>query len=225
MDEDNEEDRFSHAIRLLLLIAAVADNLDDVAALSAPAGAVAVLYSESRLQKLDFWLRNPDYLADELLNDYERTGEAILLDLAGKILDSDEPELRSIPMLRYLFGAFEDLDRALSMLAAPRLVVVNQRRTVHRILQDNYFLTAKGREIAQRATAEFPQLRWYAERALLVKALADGTGHSALALAKRQYLQRDYAETPLNSVIPSITARARGRLADLRAAATVGSPA
>jgi hypothetical protein len=223
VDGDNEGDRFSHAIRLLLLIAAVAEDLDGVAAPSAPAGAVAVLYSESRLQKLDFWLRNPDYLADELLNDYERSGEALLLGLAGKILDSDEPELRAIPMLRYLFGAFEELDRALSMLAAPRLVVVTQRRTVHRVLQDNYFLTAKGRELAERATEEFSQLRWYTERALLVKALADGTGHSALALAKRQYLQRDYAETPLNSIIPSIAARARGRLADLRAADFVGS--
>jgi hypothetical protein len=25
-----------------------------------------------RLEKLDFWLRSPDFLADEVLNDYER---------------------------------------------------------------------------------------------------------------------------------------------------------
>jgi hypothetical protein len=27
--------------------------------------------SQLRLQALDFWLRNPDYLADELLNEYD----------------------------------------------------------------------------------------------------------------------------------------------------------
>ncbi|BFU47803.1 hypothetical protein [Krasilnikovia sp. MM14-A1004] len=227
MDDGDESDRFADAIRILLLIAAVADDLDPTALASAPRGAIAVLYAEGRLQKLDFWLRNPDYLADELLNDYERcladveerAYAPILLDLAGKILDSDEPEVCSIPMVRYLFGAFESLDRILSILVAPRLLVVTQRRTAHRILQDNYYLTGRGREVAAQATAQFPELRWYTERALLVKALADGSGHSALALRRRQYLQRDYAETPLKETIPSIAARARDRLAQLRAAA------
>ncbi|MEU0854561.1 hypothetical protein ABZ352_03865 [Streptomyces griseofuscus] len=225
MDEDYEADRFSDAVRLLLLIAAVAEDLDDAAKASAPKGAVAVLHAEGRLQKLDFWLRNPDYLADELLNDYERSGEPILLDLAGNILDSDEPEIYAIPMLRYLFGAFEALDRALSVLVAPRLLIVTQRRTVHRVLQDNYYLTAKGRSVAEEAAERFAELQWYTDRALLVKALAEGTGHSALALRRRQYLQRDYAETPLNEVIPSIAGRARVRLAQLRAARDQGSAA
>ncbi|MEU7384995.1 hypothetical protein AB0A91_34555 [Streptomyces sp. NPDC042207] len=79
---------------------------------------MAVLHAESRLQKLDFWLRNPDYLADELLNDYERSREAVLLDLAGEILDSDEPEVCAIPMVRYLFGAFEQLFLVKSMCSA-----------------------------------------------------------------------------------------------------------
>jgi hypothetical protein len=40
----------------------------------APAGAVAELRAESRLHALDFWLRNPDYLAYELLNQYRDGG-------------------------------------------------------------------------------------------------------------------------------------------------------
>ncbi|MGW3658022.1 hypothetical protein ACWD6R_21020 [Streptomyces sp. NPDC005151] len=94
-----------------------------------------MLRAEGRLQKLDFWLRNPDYLADELLNDYEREKEAINLELAGGILDSDEPEICAIRMLRYLFGAFEYIDQAMSILAAPRLVLVVPRRTAKRVLQ------------------------------------------------------------------------------------------
>ncbi|MFF0250007.1 hypothetical protein [Streptosporangium sandarakinum] len=224
MDEDYE-DRFSDAIRLLLLIATVADELDEAARASAPDGAVSVLRAESRLQKLDFWLRNPDYLADELLNDYDRHGEEILLDLAADILDSDEPEIYAIPMLRYLFGAFEALDRALSVLVAPRLLVISQRRTVNRVLQDDYYLTAKGRAVAAQAVEQFPELRWYTDRAALVKALAEATGHSALALRRRQYLQRDYAETPLGKIIPSIADQARERLARLRAGLARGDAA
>ncbi|MCF6476312.1 hypothetical protein FAF44_49430 [Nonomuraea sp. MG754425] len=216
MSADFEGDRFSDAIRLLLLIAAVADPIGTPVEPDVPANAVAVMHAESRLQKLDFWLRNPDYLADELLNDYERSGETILLDLAGQILDSDEPEVCAIPMLRYLFGAFEYLDRALSVLAAPRLVVVRQRRSQIRVIQDSYYLTSKGRQIADQATAQFPELAWYTERALLVRALAEATGHTALALRKRQYLQRDYAQTPLGEIIPSIADRTRKRLTALR---------
>lgn len=223
--DDDEGDRFSDAIRLLLLIAAVSDPLNEAEQLVAPKHAVAVLRAEGRLQKLDFWLRNPDYLADELLNDYERQGEAINLELAGGILDSDEPEICAIPMLRYLFGAFEYIDQAMSILAAPGLVAVVPQRTAQRVLQDNYYLTAKGREIADRATEQFPVLAWYTERARLVRALAEATGHSALALRRRQYLQRDYAQTPLNEIIPSIADRARARLARLRAEAEQGDAA
>jgi hypothetical protein len=223
--DDDEGDRFSDAIRLLLLIAAVADPLNEAEQQAAPKDAVAVLRAEGRLQKLDFWLRNPDYLADELLNDYEREKEAINLELAGDILDSDEPEICAIPMLRYLFGAFEYIDQAMSILAAPRLVVVVPRRTTERVLQDNYYLTGKGRDLAARATEQYPVLAWYTQRAHLVRALAEATGHSALALRKRQYLQRDYAQTPLNEVIPSIADRARTRLARLRAEAEQGEAA
>ena len=223
---DDEVDRYAEAIRILLLVAAVADPLDAAGRAAAPPNAVAVLRSESRLQKLDFWLRNPDYLADELLNDYERSGEQILLDLAGEILDADEPEVCAIPMIRYLFGAFERLDRALSMLAAPRLVVAVARRSAGgNVVQDSYFLTEKGRDVAGEATRLFPELAWYTQRALLVRALAEATGHTGLALRRRQYLQRDYAETPLGELIPSIADRTRERLTQLRASASRGVPA
>ncbi|MFF7249861.1 hypothetical protein ACFZBU_38860 [Embleya sp. NPDC008237] len=225
MDEDSEGDRFSDAVRLLLLIAAVGEPLDEVALRHAPEGAVAVVRSEGRLQKLDFWLRNPDYLADELLNDYERVPEAISLELAGEILDSDEPEIACFPMLRYLFGAFEYIDRAMSVLVAPRLVRLTHGRTPAGKPLVSYYLTAKGRAVADQATANCPELAWFTRRAVLVRSLAESTGHTVHALRRRQYLQRDYAETPLNELIPSIAERARERLARLRATAATGSAA
>ena len=62
------------AVRILMLIDRAAEPVDGaVFATSDPplAVAVGVVRTQLRLQKLDFWVRNPDYLANELLNDYE----------------------------------------------------------------------------------------------------------------------------------------------------------
>ncbi|UNX55822.1 hypothetical protein MF406_06190 [Georgenia sp. TF02-10] len=61
--------REQDAVRVLLLVDGAAEPLtasirDDVAL----ADAVGVVEGQLRLQKLDFWLRSPDFLADELLN-------------------------------------------------------------------------------------------------------------------------------------------------------------
>lgn len=212
-----DNDPFFDAVRILLLLDAAARPLSVPASPDVPAGAVAVLSGEARLQKLDFWLRYPDYLADELLNDYETSAERFLLDLAGLILDSEEPELRSIPMLRYKFGAYEPLDMALSILVSEGLVARDPLRGGRRVRQNNYYLTSLGREVAASVVRDFPALAWYGQRVRVVVALADGTGLTGTALRKRQYLQRDYAGTGLGEEFGSIAERARKRLAALRA--------
>ena len=124
-------DPFFDAVRLLLLLDAAATDVDPQRAGTAPPGAVGVVRTQTFLQKLDFWLRYPDYLADELLTDYEKSGEPFLLEIASNILDSEEPELRVIPMLRYKFGAYEPLDiRAgvkVSVLACRSHVAIRSR--------------------------------------------------------------------------------------------------
>jgi hypothetical protein len=212
-----DNDPFFDAVRILLLLEAASRPLDSPLSPELPRDAVAVLSGEGRLQKLDFWLRYPDYLADELLSDYETSREAFLLDLAGRILDSEEPELRSIPMLRYKFGAYEPLDMALSILVSEGLVARDPLIAGRRIRRNTYYLTALGREIARSAVTEYPVLAWYGDRIRVVAALADGTGLTGTALRKRQYLQRDYAGTGLNEEIGSIAERARKRLDALRA--------
>lgn len=55
-----------HAIRILVIL----DACGEPGKTSDPVGAVAVIRvirAELRLQTLDFWLRNPDYLSDEIL--------------------------------------------------------------------------------------------------------------------------------------------------------------
>lgn len=201
------------AVRLLLLIDAAGDALPEPLPEQAPAGSVAVLRTQVLLQKLDFWLRNPDYLANELLTRYEAGGDPADLDLAEQILDSDEPEVRSYPMLRYLFGAYEQLDEALAVLAAPRLVVRRRRRAgLHPPI--DYYLTAAGRDVAQRIVSDHPELGYYAERSVLVVELAGGRRGSELRDV--QYLQEEYRDTALRERIGGIAARARRRLVELR---------
>lgn len=217
----NATSREQDAVRLLLLIDGAAEALpgpipDD----EALADAVGVVEGQMRLQKLDFWLRSPDYLADELLNDYERSGEPRLLELAAQILDSEEPEVRRYPMLRHHFGAYEPLDDALAVLRSAGLIVRRRRGQIGHTSRHDYYLLNRGREIAQTVVAEAPPFRYYVDRVQLVLDLADGRGGNDLKT--RQYLQLEYATTERGARIGSISARARERLSQLREGSTTG---
>ncbi|MCI2416060.1 hypothetical protein MOQ72_01370 [Saccharopolyspora sp. K220] len=212
--------REQDAVRILLLIDGAADPLPaPIAEDSALVDAVGVVTGQLRLQKLDFWLRSPDFLADELLNDYERTCEPRLLELAGQILDSEEPEVRRYPMLRHHFGAYEPLDDALAVLRSAGLIVRRRRGRLGHTMRHDYYLLARGREVARTVIAQAPAFRYYVERVQLVLDLADGRGGNQLK--NRQYLQIEYATAARGTRIASITDRARGRLAQLRAAVHV----
>jgi hypothetical protein len=90
----------------------------------APADAdLALIFKgEARLQAFDFWVRNPDYLAAELLDAYVETKDNSCFEAAQAILDDEEPDLRRVPMIRYFFGAYERLDDALSLLRSRDLL-------------------------------------------------------------------------------------------------------
>ncbi|MFC7340541.1 hypothetical protein [Saccharopolyspora griseoalba] len=208
--------REQDAVRLLLLIDGAAEPLpeppsDD----QSLATAVGVVTGQLRLQKLDFWLRSPDFLADELLNEYERCAEPRLLELAGRILDSEEPEVRRYPMLRHHFGAYEPLDDALAVLRSAGLIVRRRRGRVGHTRRHDYYLLARGREVARTLVARAPAFRYYVRRVRVVLELAgDLAGNQ---LRDRQYLQSEYACAARGSRITSIAERVRVRLARLRA--------
>lgn len=206
------------AVRILMLIDQAAEDVDgNQLALTDPllGNATGVVRTQVRLQKLDFWVRNPDYLANELLNDYENgDNDPTLLRMASEILDSEEPELRRLPMLRYLFGAYEDLEDALSVLRQADLVIRRKKGRPGHVTRTDYYLTEVGRDMAARIRRDYPELGWYSTRAALVVLLADGQG--ATILKDRQYLVDEYLNTPHGVRIPSITDRARRRLADIR---------
>lgn len=211
--------RMQDAVRILMLIDKAGTPVDGPAMAASDqhlGTAVSVVRTQVRLQKLDFWVRNPDYLANELLNDYENGDQdPTLLQLAGEILDSEEPELRRYPMLRYLFGAYEDLEDALAVLSQANLVIRRRKGRPGHVTRTDYYLTQAGKDMAARIRSDYPELAWYSSRAALVVLLADGQG--ATTLKDRQYLIEEYVNTPHGVRIPGITDRARRRLADIRA--------
>ena len=176
---------------------------------------MALLEGQAKLQALDFWMRYPDYLANELLDIFESGKEEELLGIAERIFEDREPDLRHVPMIRYHFGAFEPLDNALAILRAHDLVRIHRTGQPGQVKEHVYLLTAKGRAAMEELANGSPELAWYRDRARLVARVAGG--RRGTALKDRQYLQREYAETDLSRPIRPIADRVRKRLRELTA--------
>ncbi len=205
--------RLQDAVRLLLLIDGAAEPLPLPLREDVPADAVAVFRTQVALQKMDFWLRNPDYLAELLLDRFEEASDGVMLAEARSILESEEPEIRRYPMLRYRFGAYEPLDDALAVLATSRLVVRRREGNIGHTRQHNYYLTATGRSVAREIVTDVPELAYYVDRVGLLVRLTAGIGPTALK--DMQYEQPEYADAAWRTRIASIAPRVRQRLAEL----------
>lgn len=199
------------AIRLLACIRAAGDTQN---AAHYGSDIICVLRAQSRLQALEFWMRNPDYLANELLTEFELSKERDLLKIAQGIFEDREPDLRRLPMVRYLFGAFEPLDNALAILRAADLVRIKREGIPGgKIREHLYLLTVAGRDALDRLASLAPELAWYRDRAAIVARVAGTQGGKALK--DRQYLQAEYAGTELSHVIQPVTDRVLARLAKI----------
>lgn len=179
-------------------------------------GAVAVVSSLIRLQKLDFWLRNPDYLADELLTEYELSRmplDQIQLHVV-RMLDGDTPQLHTYPMERYIHGAYEFIDDALAVLKLYEQIEHRRAADSGALSRRDYFLLEKGRETIASMRAEIPELDWYVQQATAIGLIADAA--KGAAAKRRQYLQREYADTAHGDVIPPILERVRARAVTLK---------
>lgn len=197
------------AIRLLFVLSEGSRPLPE-----ADRGARHIFRGEARLHALDFWMRYPDYLAAELLDRFERDGQAGDLDVADSIMRSEEPDLRRLPMVRYFFGAFDPIDNALSILKARELVTITGRKSGGRSIETNFLIYPKAFEVCDSAVKTAPVLSWYRDRARLVCELA-GTATGG-ALKDRQYERSQYAGTELGYRIPSIAGAVCQRLAIIK---------
>ena len=197
------------AVRLLMLLRHAGDTALPEAP---PDGAIACVQGEQRLQAMDLWLRNPDYLAEELLDLYRAAPDATLAEAARRIVCDEEPDLRTYPMLRYRYGAWERLDDSMGLLRTYGLAI-DKRRGAQLLGRRDFFLLRAGYAAADDLVGEVPELAWYADRAQLVRRVAGTTGGTELKL--RQKLQQEYVHTDWLTPIGSIRARVLRRLEEL----------
>lgn len=209
--------RAQDAVRLLFLLDRCGAPCGGGPAEQEPQEAIAVIRGQKRLQALDFWLRNPDYLADELLNQVEagKIDDAEwALERAEALLQGDEPEISRYPMVRWRFGAWEALDDALGLLYAHGLIdIVPVGEPPEKIDRWDYYLLSAGREMAAELRTAAADLAWYDERAVVVLAVAGQSSGSQLKAL--QYAQAEYERTVWKASISGITDRVRERLAQV----------
>ncbi|RIQ10844.1 hypothetical protein [Jiangella rhizosphaerae] len=202
----NTATRTQHAIRLLVLLRVCGDPTGG----SDPVGMVQVIRSERRLQALDFWLRNPDYLADELVTAVEdgHLGDDYLR-VAERLLTDPEPAWHHYPMPKWFYGAYEEVDDAFAILQAYGLGLVRRRGVPPKPLRNQFFLTGLGAEKADELVEE-DVLSWYPRQAQLVHLVA--RGDSGTRLKDRQYAQEQYATAVWGTTIGSIREQVLQRL-------------
>lgn len=206
-------DYYRNALRLLFILVRGSEPFSDTEFPDAG----GIFDGELKLQALDFWVRYPDYLADELLSKYEATGSKIYLNTAHQIFADEEPDLRRVPMLRFYFGAYEPIDTAIAHLKA-RGLVTPRTKPLGKVANHRDFLVNRAAfELVERIVAELSEFSWYESRVRLVLEMADGRGGGALK--QRQHEQKEYHETRRGDLIPTIAERVRKRLAEALEAA------
>jgi hypothetical protein len=192
-------------MRLFAVLIAGCDRLAD----PGPDGEAAIFKGETRLHALMFWLRNPDYLAWELLELHSATRDAALVAQVRAMLVEEEPILRRDAMPKWRFGAYDPIDTEMAILTSRRLV-----RTVHRPAgpksAENSFLIFPAAFRFEGAVAGNLAYQWYADRMQVVMQVAgDRLGSD---LKDTQYQHIEYAKTPGHGLIPPITRRVEDRL-------------
>lgn len=204
--------RTQHALRLLVLLDRTGESSVD----GDPSAAIKAVRSELKLQAMDFWMRNPDYLADEVISQVldGRLSKAHLK-VSRSLLEDPEPDLHYYPMPRWFYGAYEAIDDAMSLLETYGLATFRRSGKLGTKSQRNQlFLTAEG-ALAVAEFASDPVLGWYTRQADLVALVAADTVGSKLK--DRQYQQATYAGTELGLDIAPIADHVLRRLDSLDA--------
>ncbi|WP_068773774.1 hypothetical protein [Paenibacillus sp. FJAT-26967] len=164
-----------------------------------------VLQSEVKIQKIDFLLRNPDYLAYELL-ELIKTGtvsKTEIRDVIKKIFVDNEPEVRRLEMEKFFFGAYEDIDHVIAFLISCGFIEYSSERdTSLRVIKKSYYVTDEADEKMAENLKSLGLSNWYVNRCGLIKKyFGDYSGSNLKAL---QYQIEEYRNTSYKEYITDI---------------------
>ena len=165
-----------------------------------------IFKSEVRIQKIDFLIRNPDYLAYELLliaaNDTDKRQE--IKQIVKSIYDSSEPQLRRLEMERFFFGAYEDIDDVIGFLKSIGFIGFTSRKNSDlKTIEKQYFVTQLAITKANSAISNLPALEWYIRRCELINNYFGNLSGSQLKVS--QYQIEEYRNTSFKNFIGEIS--------------------
>ncbi|MFC4634790.1 hypothetical protein ACFO3O_12785 [Dokdonia ponticola] len=193
-----EKDR----IRIFLILFFFSEEHDD----SSNRNLKRLFESEVKLQKLDFWVRNPDYFCYSLLDIAERElkKKQEIKDIVRKIFEDREPEIRREDMRKFIYGAYEDMDNAIGFLDSVDLIKFDSKKdVVLRTKERKYYITDFGVSKIIANLPNLPFLKWYEDRCLLIKKyFGDKNGTQ---LKDIQYQVEAYTKTPYGQLIPNVS--------------------
>jgi len=161
--------------------------------------------SEVKIQKIDFLLRNPDYLAFELLNIAKRdaVSKPDIKQIVKDIFGNNEPTIRRLEMERFFFGAYEDIDDVIGFLKSIGFIDFSSKKSADlKTIEKHYFITDLAIHKFETIIPQLPSLKWYVDRCLLIKRFfGDLTGTQ---LKVSQYQIEEYRDTSYKNYIGSI---------------------
>jgi len=201
MELESKIRQFKDRLRIFLILNYFSDDYND------PAHPLykKLFKSEVKIQKIDFLIRNPDYLAYELLNiarmDPGKSAE--IKPIVKDIFASKEPVIRRLEMERFFFGAYEDIDDVISFLKSVGFIDFSSKKAADfRTIEKYYFVTDTGLSKIQATIPGLSSINWYIERCELIrKYFGDLTGTQ---LKVAQYQIKAYRDTTYNTYIGSI---------------------
>ncbi|MGM9979171.1 MAG: hypothetical protein ACI33J_10265 [Clostridium sp.] len=180
---------------------------------------VKVFKSEVKIQKIDFLIRYPDYLAFELLFlvgvSLPKANHFEVKTIIKNIFRNKEPQLRKEEMLRFFFGAYEDIDDIIAFLVARDFIKYESNRSVDgRVFNKVYYLTSFGlSKIENEILTSLVNANWYKERCEIIsKYFGDMSGTE---LKIRQYQHEEYKHTPLNQYIDGIEDKVKEKFVEI----------
>lgn len=166
---------------------------------------VRVFKSEVKVQKIDFLLRNPDYLSYELINiarnDNSKSNQ--IKTKINEIFSNSEPTIRRLEMERFFFGAYEDIDDVIGFLCSIGFIKFESSKSVDmKSINKSYYITQYAVNKVTELEKSASYLQWYFERCSLIKTyFGDLTGNQ---LKVRQYSIEEYKNTSYKEYIQDI---------------------
>lgn len=207
MNQDSSIRKYRDRIRVLLIIYFFSEEFS-----GSNLKFVKLLKDEVRIQKIDFLIRYPDYLAYELLElaDEGEADSETVQSIVKEIFQSNEPEIRKDEMERFFFGAWESIDDTISFLMARGLIFFESKKhTDGKVGQKYYYLTQDAKSKIDNGLSTLPTITWYIDRCKLIK---DYFGNfTGKELRVNQYKHPEYKNTPFKEYIVGIEDKVRDK--------------